>query len=146
MKEGDVILSPVPQADGKVKNRPAIILRKMPPYQDLLVCGVSTQLHQKVDDFDEVIFFSDTDFKLSELLSESLIRLSFLAVLPRKNIIGSIGAISTERHQRLLKTLSELSRKRLYPLKIIPSALVPLENLLPLASIGPEVFRCRAER
>ena len=31
MKEGDVILTPVPQADGLVKNRPAIILREMPP-------------------------------------------------------------------------------------------------------------------
>jgi len=106
MKEGDVILSPVPQADGKVKNRPAIILREMPPYRDLLVCGISTQLHQKVDNFDKVILSSDSDFKLSGLLSESLIRLSFLAVLPRKNIIGSIGAISAERHQRLLRTLS----------------------------------------
>ena len=42
MKEGDVILTPVPQADGKVKDRPAIVLREMPPYWNLLVCGVST--------------------------------------------------------------------------------------------------------
>ena len=41
MKEGDVILTPVPQADGKLKERPAIFLREMPPYRDLLVCGVS---------------------------------------------------------------------------------------------------------
>lgn len=48
MKEGDVILTPVPQADGVIKNRPAIILRELPPYRDFLACGVSTQLHQKV--------------------------------------------------------------------------------------------------
>src|SRR5262249_12473053 len=30
MKEGDVILTLIPQADGRVKNRPAIILREMP--------------------------------------------------------------------------------------------------------------------
>ena len=48
MKQGDLILTPVPQADGRQKNRPAIILKEMPPYGDLLVCGVSTQLHQYV--------------------------------------------------------------------------------------------------
>jgi mRNA interferase MazF len=107
MKEGDVVLTPVPQADGKIKNRPAIILREMPPYRDLLICGVSTQLHQYVNGFDEIISPADADFTSSGLLSESLIRLGFLAVLPRKSIAGSIGAISLERHKRLLKTLSD---------------------------------------
>jgi mRNA interferase MazF len=45
MKEGDVVLKPIPQADGGIKNRPAIVLREMPVYRDMLVCGVSTQLH-----------------------------------------------------------------------------------------------------
>src|SRR4030095_2132056 len=105
MKEGDVILTPVPQADGVIKNRPAIILREMPPYKDFLVSGVSTQLHQQVKDFDEIISPSDADFSSSGLKSESLIRLGLLAVLARSNIIGTIGSISSERHKRLLKTL-----------------------------------------
>ena len=107
MKQGDVILTPIPQADGKVKNRPAIILREMPPYSDLLVCGVSTQLNQRVMGFDEIIASGDADFGASGLLADSLIRLGFLAVLPRKSIAGAIGAISKERHQRLLKTLCD---------------------------------------
>jgi len=40
MKEGDVVLVAMPQADGSVKNRPTIVLREMPPFQDMLVCGV----------------------------------------------------------------------------------------------------------
>ena len=107
MKQGDVVLTPVPQADGKLKNRPAIILREMPSYGDLLVCGISTQLHQFVKGFDEIISLGDEDFKSSGLLSKSLIRLGFLVVLPRSRILGSISAISFERHKRLLKTLSE---------------------------------------
>ena len=107
MREDDVILTPISQADGAVKNRPAIILREMPPYGDLLVCGVSTQLHQQVKDFDEVIGASDADFSASGVRSESLIRLGFLAVLPRTRIIGSIGAISSERHKTLLQRLSD---------------------------------------
>ena len=107
MKQGDVILTPVPQADGKLKERPAIILREMPAYGDFLVCGISTQLHQYVKGFDEIISPADEDFKSSGLLSKSLIRLGFLAVLPRSRILGSIGTISSKRHKHLLKTLGD---------------------------------------
>jgi mRNA interferase MazF len=107
MKEGDIILTPMPQADGKVKNRPAIYLREMPIFRDALVCGVSTQTHQLVPDFDELITTQDSDFAASGLVNDSLIRLGFLAVLPHRNIIGSIGSISPERHKRLLHRLSQ---------------------------------------
>jgi mRNA interferase MazF len=106
MQEGNVILTPLPQADGRVKNRPALVLRQMPPFGDFLVCGISTQLHQRVNNFDEVITPDDDDFALSGLLTDSLIRLGFLAVLPSSQIVGSIGKISPERHRRLLQTLS----------------------------------------
>lgn len=45
MKEGDVVIVAMPQADGTTKNRPAIVLREMPPFKDMLICGVSTQLN-----------------------------------------------------------------------------------------------------
>lgn len=106
MKEGDVILAPLPQADGAIKNRPTVVLREMLPFKDLLVCGISTQLHQQVKNFDEVIVPSNTDFATSGLLAVSVIRVGFLALVPRKRVIGSIGAISQERHARLLKSLS----------------------------------------
>ena len=48
MKEGEVVLTPIPQADGLIKNRPVILLRELPPYKDFLVCGVSTQLNKEV--------------------------------------------------------------------------------------------------
>jgi mRNA interferase MazF len=111
MKEGDVVLTPVPQADGNIKNRPAILLREFPPYKDFLVCGVSTQLHQEVKGFDEVVSSSDSDFAASGLKSESLIRLGFLAMLTRARIFGSIGAISADRHKRLLRTLADYLTK-----------------------------------
>ncbi|MBF8277169.1 MAG: PemK-like protein [Candidatus Brocadiaceae bacterium] len=107
MKEGEVILTPVPQADGEPKERPAIFLREMPPYRDMLVCGVSTQSHQYVKDFDEIISLTDADFESSGLRAKSLIRLGFLAVLPRHRVLGSIGSISAERHKRLLRKLSD---------------------------------------
>ncbi|HEY0077447.1 MAG TPA: hypothetical protein VGB73_02295 [Pyrinomonadaceae bacterium] len=62
MKEGDVVIVPMSQADGMVKNRLAILLREMPPFRDALICGVSTQLHQAAKDFDEIISPGDADF------------------------------------------------------------------------------------
>ncbi|MEG3902901.1 hypothetical protein QUB19_11860 [Microcoleus sp. B4-C5] len=103
MQEADVVLTPIPQADGTIKNRPVILLRELPPYGDFLVCGVSTQLHQQVPDFVDIISPSDPHFAGSGLRSQSLIRLGFLAVLPRNQIIGSIGAISSQATSTLTK-------------------------------------------
>src|SRR5207248_8191242 len=85
---------------------PAIILRAMPSYGALLVCGLSTQLQHYRQEFDEIISPTDAAFASSGLVAASLIRLSFLAMLPRKNIVGVIGSIAPERHRRLLEALS----------------------------------------
>ena len=106
MKESDVILAPLSQADEELKYRPAIILREMPrPYRDILVCGVSTRLNQYIHGFDDIISVTDSDFALSGLRAESLIRLNFLGVIPRRLVRGTIGSISEERHERLLRRL-----------------------------------------
>ena len=78
----------------------------MPPFGDWLVCGVSTQVRQQVEGFDEMVGPADADYRDSGLKAPSLIRLGFLAVLPANQIAGSIGAISPERHARLLARLS----------------------------------------
>jgi mRNA interferase MazF len=106
MIQGDVVLTAVPQANGIVKNRPAILLRAMRPFGDWLVCGISTKLNQAAPGFDEIISPDDEDFEASGLNSMSLIRFGFLSLVPSKKIAGEIGQISSERHQRLLKTLS----------------------------------------
>jgi mRNA interferase MazF len=107
MREGDIVLALLAQTDGRGKYRPAIVLRRMPGFGDLLVCGISTQLRQQVADFDEIIEPSHTDFKTSGLKAPSLIRLGFLAVLPASSFLGTIGSISGQRHQRLLAKLAE---------------------------------------
>ena len=107
MKPGAVVLVPLPQADGAIKNRPALVLRDMPPFGDWLVCGISTQLHQQVAGFDDVVKPDQGDFLGSGLKSTSLIRLGFLAVLPSSSFRGAIGEISPERHRTLLVRLSE---------------------------------------
>ncbi|MBI4568696.1 MAG: type II toxin-antitoxin system PemK/MazF family toxin [Planctomycetes bacterium] len=110
MNESDVVLAPLPQAAGPTKNRPAIVLRTMPPYGDLLVCGVSTQLRQEVAGFDDPIGPGDPDYGPSGLKAPSLIRLGFLAVLPATGLLGAIGTISKKRHERLLDRLCNYLR------------------------------------
>ena len=111
MKERDVVLASLPQATGQVKNRPAIVLRAMPPYGDLLVCGVSTQSRKAVAGFDDAIGPGDPDFRASGLKAPSIIRLGFLAVLPASGLLGAIGSISEDRHGRLLERLSDHIRR-----------------------------------
>ena len=105
MTEGDIALAPLPQADGQIKNRPVVLLRRLPPFGDFLVCGVSTQLQQRVEGFDEVIVPADKEFAATGLKAASLIRLGFLAVLPQSALLGKIGSLTPERRLRLLANL-----------------------------------------
>jgi len=107
MKEGDVLLVPLPQADGQHKPRPAVLLRLVPPFNDYLVCGISSQLRQQVRGLDETILHTDPDFTGSGLKVDSLIRVGFVAIYAPRQIIGSIGKISETRHRRLLRQLAE---------------------------------------
>ena len=110
MKEGDVVLSKIAQSDGAEKVRPVVLLRRLPPFDDWLVCGITTQLRHCVVGFDELLMPGDSDFASSGIKSPSLVRLGFLAVRPLNRIVGVIGSLSSPRHQRLLQRLSDLLR------------------------------------
>lgn len=105
--EGGIALVALPQADGFIKPRPALLLRRMPPFGDWLVCGISSQLHQRVASLDEIIKPTDPDFSDSGLKTASVIRLGFLTTLPPQRFQGVMGSILPERHLRLLGRLSD---------------------------------------
>jgi mRNA interferase MazF len=107
VNEGDVVLAVLPQADGRLKNRPAAALRKMPPYDDWLVCRITSQQHREAEGFDDSIRPEHDDYAASGLKAASLIRLGFLAVLPESRLLGAIGTLAPERHRRLLDRLCE---------------------------------------
>jgi mRNA interferase MazF len=106
MQGGSIVLTPLPQADGQSKNRPALVLCTMRPFGDLLICGISRQLHLLVSDFDEVIASTDSDFEGSGLATPSLIRLGFMSTVPLTAVKGSIGAIGVDRYRELLARLA----------------------------------------
>lgn len=93
MQAGDIALIAMLQTDGNYKLRPALILKQLPKYKDFLVCGISTQIYQHIKDFDEILNESNLHFIETGLHKTSLIRLSFIAVVPSANISGSIGKV-----------------------------------------------------
>jgi hypothetical protein len=62
MKPGDVLLTTMPQADGTQKARPVLLLCQVPPFNDFLVCGITTWLDNAVAQLDEVVTPSDEVF------------------------------------------------------------------------------------
>lgn len=88
--------------------RPALIVAKVPGrFDDWLTCAISTQLHQQIPNFDEIIKEDDEDYALSGLKSESLIRVCRLGVLEGTIFEGAIGNIAPERLQRIKSRLAK---------------------------------------
>ena len=86
-------------------------LCSVPPFHDFPVCGITTQLTNRVAALDEVIDLNDEDFPNAGLKAASLIRTAFLALLPQSRLQGRIGFVSKERYRRLLNTLATFLRE-----------------------------------
>jgi mRNA interferase MazF len=108
IQEGQIVLFTFPQTDQAPGTlRPALVLRRLPGTRDdWLICMISSQIHQKVAGFDEVINDSDSGFPQTGLKRSSLIRISRLAVVAGEVLHGSIGQLSRERLQAIRKRLA----------------------------------------
>jgi len=106
---GDVVLIPLPQLGGTAsKLRPALLLADLPgPYQNRLLCGISTQLHLLQANWDELLQTTDADFPTSGLHRSSTIRLSYLHAADTGELVGVIGKIDPARLERLRQRLSD---------------------------------------
>ncbi len=107
MKPGSLILARLQQSDGRIKSRPALIVSVMPPFDDLLIVGISSQLRHEVEGFDELISESETDFADSGLKTASLIRVGMVTTIPVKAVMGELGSISMDRLVRIRNNLAD---------------------------------------
>ena len=105
MKPGDLVLVRFPRTDLKSgKLRPAVVIAFTPGrHPDVLLAMVSSQIYQAVPDFDELIEQSDSDFRKSGLKTDSVVRLSRLAVVDTTVVNARLGRISRSRLLRLRK-------------------------------------------
>ncbi|WP_414709921.1 type II toxin-antitoxin system PemK/MazF family toxin [Puia sp.] len=106
MRIGDIVLTTIPQ-DNQQKKRPVLILKILPRYNDLLVCAISSQVHQFVPNFDLELKISDAAFADTGLIKNSIVRLGSLAVLSTIDVIGTIGFLEKKLHRKLLQNLSD---------------------------------------
>jgi mRNA interferase MazF len=105
LKAGDIALAVIPQ-DDQQKIRPVLILKTLPKFNDLLVCGISSQIHRLIPDFDLLLKDTHLAFAESGLKGTSIFRLGSLAVLQPSKIIVAIGTLRSDLHNQLLKNLS----------------------------------------
>jgi len=112
IQEGQIVLFKFPQADQSPgKLRPSLLVKKLRgPYDDWLICMISSQLSQEILGFDEIINKEDTDFKQSGLKTSSVIRISRLAVVDQNIFLGTLGNISNKRLNSIKNNIADWIR------------------------------------
>lgn len=108
-RSGQIVLASFPYTDfSGSKLRPVLLLRPASAsFDDWLVCMISSQTQQAEDGLDEIITPADADFPDTGLKVPSLLRLSRLAVIDGKLLVGSIGAINDDRLMRIRNRLAK---------------------------------------
>jgi len=98
----------VPQPDlSPGKLRPVLVLAELPsPFEDCLVCGISSQLRHEMPDWDERLTPADADFATSGLKVPSVIRLNWLAAINSRTSVGTLGSVASDRRARLRQRLA----------------------------------------
>jgi len=112
VKAGQIVLFRFPQTDLVLGSlRPALLVAPIPSSSDdWLVCMIFSQMHQAIPNFDEIILKTDTDFTQTRLKSESVLRLSRLAVVSESNFVGKLGEISQNRSKKVKESLANRIR------------------------------------
>lgn len=115
MDPGRIVLVDFPQANGALKARPVLILRSLPPFGDLLICGVTSQRHHFDSAIDVLLDERHGDYKISGLRVPSLIRSTKLAMIESDDarVRGAIGRISPSTLSGIQERLARLIHPRL---------------------------------
>jgi mRNA interferase MazF len=108
VKPGEIVLLRLPQPNlSPGKLRPVLVLSELPGlFGNILVCGISSQLHQEIPNWDEQLTPADTDFGTCDLKVASVIRLGWLAAVNPSASVGTLGSIAPERLARLRQRLA----------------------------------------
>jgi len=105
---GSIILVDFPRSDGAAKLRPALVLCVLPRFGDLLLCGLSTQLHQAIVGVDVLLEEGSPGFGPTGLLRTSLVRLTMLARIGSEDprIAGTLGRVDQAALQLMRQRLA----------------------------------------
>src|SRR5699024_8516375 len=106
-KAGHIALMPFPFTDlSHSKRRPVLLLRQLRrDWDDWLVCMISSQLHQCHAGLDWIVHETDQEFIETGLKTDSVSRLSRLAVIDGGLLIGRLGHLTDQRLNELRQRL-----------------------------------------
>src|SRR5438045_3427932 len=95
-KPGDIVIAPFSYTDlTESKYRPVLLIAMLPQFNgDWLGCMITSQMHQFSEGLDIKISETDSDFILSSLKAQSLIRVTRLMVISEEVMTGRIGSIT----------------------------------------------------
>jgi len=106
--EGDIVVFEFPRTDlGSGKLRPALLIKKVPSYDDWLVCMISTQLHQQIAGLEYILRDADENFAQTGLKKSSLFRVSRLAVVEKTVFEGKLGGLDEALFARIRMGLAQ---------------------------------------
>jgi mRNA interferase MazF len=93
MHKGKIVLIPFPFTDlSGQKVRPAVILNSQNKKEDCIVCFVSSVKNSKLDTFDIKVKANTKN----GLKIDSIIKISKIATLDKKTILGELGELDKE--------------------------------------------------
>lgn len=108
MNKGDIVLAKMPASGYSFKLRPVLIINIFPPYNDLFVCGISSQIHQHIEGLSFIMRESDDFFEKSGLSKSSVIRINYLATVPASKVFGRLGNVPNDIFKQILTRLIRL--------------------------------------
>lgn len=109
MKPGEIVLIRFPRSDllaGKL--RPALVIAVAPGrHADLLLALITSQIHQAIPSFDEIIEATDTDYQATGLKVRSAVRLARLVSVEAAMVNARLGSISHGRLGQIRARLAD---------------------------------------
>jgi len=93
-KQGDIILVPFPFTDlSGEKVRPALIVSNIEKGDDITLCFISSIIPGKILDSEVIIKKDGENFKDTGLKINSIIKVTKIATLEKKVILGKLGSL-----------------------------------------------------
>lgn len=101
-KQGDIVLVPFPFTDlSGQKVRPALILSKKESGDDITLCFISSVQSRKVLSNEVVIKEDSKNFENTGLKVSSIIKVTKIATLEKKVILGKLGHLEIENVSKI---------------------------------------------
>ncbi|MBX2972889.1 MAG: type II toxin-antitoxin system PemK/MazF family toxin [Flavobacteriales bacterium] len=94
MEAGSVIRWAFIQADGRLKLRPAVLIKAVPPFNDWVICAISSQVQRFQPQLDVLLDKTHPDFRNVGLDFPSIVRTAYLTTIPAQQVEGRIGSLS----------------------------------------------------